>query len=644
MNPLPPSNQAPDQCDAPARLRERLVGNLAALYRRDAALAAELDALPAARLPTLEPAKSGEWTARVAADDGPEVWLHSRYEPSGEAERAVHALPGDENATYVIAGMGLGYLPAALERLRSEPVLIVAESDPALLKAALCVHDFSTPILSGRMIFLRSAEKSELHEKLSRCNADMLLGFQLLEPPHTRRKGLDFAQRIRAQVSDFVAYQRMQMLTLLKTSQKTFRNVVMNLPHYLASADVNALKSRAAGMPAIVVAAGPSLARHLPLLAELRERAVVIAVQTVYKPLLASGCRPHFVTSLDFHDVSLEFFRAACAAGRCALVAEPKASPLVLDAFDGQRFVLHHGYFDRLLRGAAPRRGGLPAGTTVAHLAFYLAQHLGCDPILLVGQDLAFTQGLFYLPGSPIEDIWAPELNRFQTVESKQWERIVRNRPILKRSVDLHGAAIYTDDLLLTYYEQFRKDFAAAPQRVVQCTEGGLALPEIEAMPLAEAARRFCTCPIDASRFSSSASEISEAEKEAVVRALDARIAELNELTRISEQMLALLAELAQRVDRPDEFNRLVAKVDALRVRIQRYDEMYRLVADVSAEGQLRRHSADRRIGSPERETAEVARARLERDRDHVAAFLETCRFMREVLPTARERLRSSPA
>ena len=55
----------------------------------------------------------------------------------------------------------------------------------------------------------------------------------------------------------------------------------------------------------------------------------------------------------------------------------------------------------------------LPAGATVAHLAFYLAVYLGCDPIIFVGQDLAYTGHVFYVPGVEIHQAWQSELNRF---------------------------------------------------------------------------------------------------------------------------------------------------------------------------------------------------------------------------------------
>ena len=48
----------------------------------------------------------------------------------------------------------------------------------------------------------------------------------------------------------------------------------------------------------------------------------------------------------------------------------------------------------KTLREMKLNKAKLPSGSTVAHLAYYLAEHLGCDPIIFVGQDLGFSDGL----------------------------------------------------------------------------------------------------------------------------------------------------------------------------------------------------------------------------------------------------------
>jgi len=624
--------------------RRCYAANMAALYRADPALAMEIERVPFARVPPLERARNGEATVRLTADDGASVYAHSRVRPREEAKRLVASLSDDRPPTFVVSGAGLGYVIRALEERFDRPVVILSEDDLALFKAALCVQDLSGIIGERRLIVLRQADRSHVYERLNTCNADLMLSVQFVKTPVARRYHAAFHAETARLLSDFTEFTRTQMVTLLGTARITCRNVLNNLPAYLNQPGLEVLRDVLRGYPAIIVAAGPSLARHLRMLRGLRERAAIVAVQTVFKLLLSLEIEPHFVTSLDFHEVSAEFFRGVRDVGACRLVAEPKATPRVLDMYPGRRYVLHHATYETLLGEADPRHAGLKAGSTVAHLAFYLAQHLGCDPIVFVGQDLAFTEGLFYLPGSPIEQIWAPELGRFQTVEMKQWERIVRNRPILRRICDLHGRPTYTDSVLFTYAEQFQTDFATCTARVIQATEGGQALEGAEVMPLREVAARFCTRPLPEERLAQADASPHVFDADAVRRRLETRYTDLSQVRRIAGQMRDLLPRLEELVHRPREFNRLVARVDELRTAMHRHDDLYRLVVDVSTAAELQRYQADRQLGTVQRETPESARRRLRRDREFVQAFCDGCDYLLKIMDEALARLREATA
>jgi hypothetical protein len=625
---------APPQSDPPACY----LANLAALYRRDAELAARIDALPFADLPPLEPARDGWPTARVTADDGQAIYLHSRYRPREEARQFVEGQPACENPTFLIAGLGLGYHLPEFERNFDRPLLIVAEDEPALIKAAMCLNDLSALLEHGRLIFVTRADRAALHERLFAYHADLLLGTQLVALPHTRRVRTAFYQQLQGLLADFLAYCRLQMVTMLRVARVTVKNISFNLPAYLQNPGVDALRGRAAGWPAIVVAAGPSLAGQLETIRALSGRAVIIAVQTVFKLLRALDVRPHFVCSLDFHEVSAEFFEGLEDVGDCILVAEPKAAWRVLDLYHGRKHVLTHGLFGRLIRQLDPPRGGLKPGSTVAHLAFYLAQHLGCDPIILVGQDLCYSDGLYYPPGTPVERIWAPELGRFCTLEMKQWERIVRNRPILKTVTDVNGRETYTDDQLYNYAEQFKVDFASAPQRIIHAGNAGMRLAGTEVLSLTEAAERFCTRPLPGNLFAVPPPQ--PVSRDAVCGQLQARAEELARIREIAQEIAGLLEQLSTLTERPEEFNRVLVRVDELRTLLLNYEEAYQLVVDVSQIAELRRYSADRRLGKVSEETAETARRRLARDREFVREFLDGCDYLERLLPQVIERVR----
>jgi hypothetical protein len=623
----------------PRAVRTRYVNNLAALYRTDSALAQRIEALPFADLPALEPTRDGRLTARVAADDGKLLYLHSRYRPVEEARTFVEELRDVEQATFLITGMGLGYHLLEFARVFDNPLLIVAEDDLRVIKLALCCCDLADLFRGDRLVVLTSADTGAIHERLTPRNADIMMGAKFAALPHTRRIHAEFHARIAEALADFVSFCRMQLVTLLKNARITCRNIANNLAAYTDNAGIEVLEGRAKGYPAILVAAGPSLARNIDQLNALRERAVIICVQTVFKSLLARDCPPHFVTSLDFHEISSQFFDGVDAAPHTALVAEPKATWHVLDRFPGRKHVLQNRFADALLRSAAPRRGALKAGATVAHLSFYLAEHLGCDPIILVGQDLAYSEAMYYPPGLPIERVWGPELNRFCTIETKQQERICRAKPILRKVKDVHGRDAWTDDQLFTYARQFEADFSGSAARVVHACEGGMHLSGVETMTLRDAARRFCTRPLPPVLFDASPDRARIVEPSRVREELAQRLEEVRAIRDIGEKMTSLLAKLESLVERPADFNRLVGRVDELRTRLHQYDRSYALVIDVSQHAELRRLTADRGIKDVQRENAESARRRLRRDREFVVAFLDGCAFLEKMLPEAIERL-----
>ncbi|MBK9121239.1 MAG: motility associated factor glycosyltransferase family protein [Phycisphaerales bacterium] len=659
----PPADAAAPPGAAAAQFLRCYLRNLRALYARDAELAGALEELPGGALPPLELTREGSWTTLLTADDGRPVYAHSRYQPQAEARALIearlargrtpevppeatrnvspaHAVDPDEleGQCFVFAGVGLGYALAEIEARFHRPYAIVIEDNLALLKAALFVTDVSPALEDGRLTFLTRADKGLVHERLGPLVTLLLLGTCFVTPPYARRCGVAFQTKMSGLLRDFVSYARLQLVSAVRNARASCENAALNLPTYLRHPGVEVLAGRAQGYPAILVAAGPSLARVLDQLPALRERAVIIAAQTVLRTLLERGVQPHFVTSLDYHEISAQFFRDLGSTGDTALVAESKVTWRVPDAWPGRVHMLYSDFLADVLREAAPPRAALKAGSTVAHLSFYLAEHLGCDPIILVGQDLSFSDGLYYPPGMQIERIWQPELGRFTTVEMKQWERIVRFRGGLHTVEDIHGRQVYTDDQLFTYAEQFQSDFAVTRARVIHACEGGMRLQHTEVMSLRDAVEQFCERPLPA-EWLPSVTPQQEYDGRGAVAALEQRIAELREMHQVAVETQGLLARLVDLVDRPAEFNRLVVEVERRRARMQRYDRTYSLVGRAAQLAELRRIQADRAIRDELAETSQTARRRLRRDREHVAAVQEGCAYLLELLPKALARL-----
>ena len=441
-------------------------------------------------------------------------------------------------------------------------------------------------------------------------------------------------------IADHMTYCRMCLVTLVTNSRLTNRNVANNLPTYLCTPPIDILRDRFKGYPAIVVSAGPSLRRNIDQLAKMKGRAVIIAVQTTYKMLRDRGIEPDFVTSLDYHELSRKFFEGVEDFGQTHLVAEPKVTWHVVDTYKGRTSLLGNDFACTVLGDSLGRRGCLKAGATVAHLAFYLAVHLGCEPIILVGQDLGYTGHVYYTPGVAFQDLWRPDLNRFCTMEMKEWERIATFRKILMRVKDVHGHDIYTDEQLFSYLQQFEGDFAALPGRVIDATEGGVRKSGTTLLSLAEAAERYCarTIPAEAFAYREQANWWDPSRLPAGKQQVEQRGKEIDALIETCRKLLGVLKELTELVGEPAQFNRRIGEVDALRVKIRTHERAYRMVSSVTQHAELQRFAADRRLSVADVDAKARARRQLERDIQFVEAILEGADALKQILTGCCER------
>ncbi|HOA73296.1 MAG TPA: DUF115 domain-containing protein [Phycisphaerae bacterium] len=614
--------------------------NMAALFRSDPRLAQRIDETPDDGTVVVEPSRAGPPTASVKVN-GRSLQLHSRFDPLAEARQLAEAVEVGESFCYFVSGFGLGYhLQALRNRLKGDAFLIVAEPNLQVLRKAIESVDLADLLAHDRCIVLTSTDRSEIQTRLEPYNNLMMIGTQFVSHPASERLAGEFHAAMRKLIAEHMTYCRMCMVTLVTNSRITNQNVANNLPAFLATPPIDCLRDRFAGYPAVVVSAGPSLRKNIDQLASLRGKAIIIAVQTTYKLLLDRGIEPDFVTSLDYHELSRKFFEGISDFGRTHLVAEPKVSWHVVDAYRGRVSLLANDFATAVLGEKLGRRDGLKAGATVAHLAFYLAVYMGCDPVVLVGQDLGYTGHVYYSPGVAYHDLWRPELNRFCTMEMKEWERIVRHRKILMKVKDIDGHDIYTDEQLFTYLQQFEGDFATVPGRVIDATEGGVRKAGTRVMSLAEVTERYCTRPIPQEAFAEldrmTWRDLSKlpAGREQVV----ARIAEVDALEDTCREMLSVLRALTELLNNPVEFNRRIAEVDALRVKIKSHERAYRMVSSVSQHAELQRFTADRRLSLADLDGPARARRQLERDIRFVEAVLEGAEALKQILQTCRDR------
>ncbi len=614
--------------------------NLAALWAADPKLALAIENLDEVNAYQLEPSRSGPPTVAVAAPggDGRKLYLHSRYDPIAEATKLIEPVDTITTAAFYIFGFGLGYhVELLFEQSGDEAVFCIFEPDLHLLRAAFESRDLSKLIESRRFMFFTKPDKSDLLTRLTPQTALLSIGVETVEHQASLSASPAFHAQMKQWLEEFESFSTTSINTLVLNSTRTAENIARNIGWYAASPGVGRLQNRHKNRPAVIVSAGPSLRKNKHLLKGLRERAVIIAVQTTLQPLLEMGVEPHFVTSLDYHEICTRFFERVPKEISTELVAEPKAASAIFSMFGGPVSLLGNEFADGLLREMALARPRLPGGATVAHLAYYLAEHLGCDPIMFVGQDLGFSDGLCYTPGTSYEDVWRPELSRFCSVEMKQWDQIVRERFILRRVSDYQGRSMYTEERLFTYLQQFERDFLKTPTRIIDATEGGVAKRGATPMPLAEAIGKYCTAPLVDSGEAHRGMDFGRMND--CVDCLRRRRGEAVEIGRISRDTLPLLREIHDHLDDQQRVNHAIGAVDGLRARMNELGATYDLVTQLSQPAELKRFTADRKIAASKVSGVERQRQQVERDIENVQGILTAAENFQRLMDEVIEKL-----
>ena len=614
-----------------------LEANLSALKVHNGELAHQLASVRPAPTIEFDDTPDGVPTARY--DGRP---MCSRHRPLEEARRLADGVDLIENAVVVVLGFGLGYHVRRLaERMAKAGVIVVFEPDVPLLRAALEHVDHSAWLRDSAVIFATVPDdRALLATKLNGLESLVAQGVVFMEHAASRGRLGGQAGAFGTTFSEFVNGAKTTMVTTLMRSVDTVRNLLLNLDHYVTGPGITDLAGAAAGRLGVVVSAGPSLRQNVDRLAlpGVRDRCVIVAVQTTLKPLLEHGVKPHYVTALDYHEISRRFYEdlEAYDLSDVTLITDPKAHPVIIDAYPGPVRCCGNGFLDRVLGRCSRDMGALAAGATVAHLALYVARHLGCNPIAMIGQDLGFTDGLYYTPGTAIHDVWAPELNPFNTIEMMEWQRIARHRLHLHETVDVHGRSIFTDAQMLTYLQQFERDFAACEREgveVIDATEGGVAKQHTIPRPLAEV---LAACAGD------NAAPITLPEPGAagalrpVPDAIRERVAEVRhtivELQRIAGTTTGLLERMLDEQD-PERLARHFARLDGLRAEVDSRFEAFEIINTLNQMGMFKRFKADRRLQMSDQLTpAERQRAQLDRDLENVRWIGDAAREMNTLL------------
>lgn len=207
---------------------------------------------------------------------------------------------------YIYFGVGIGeHLKLIQEKIHSSKVMIV-EDDIELFRLSLFCTDYEKVFVSSK-VFYSVAEDSIGFKKvygsfaLAGYNHNHYLKYTIFSDNYIGK--IKQIQDIVVGSSILSHPYSMQLMNYLKTPE-----YLVECYKYLDISQIHE-SNIFSQKPVILVAAGPSLAKHIEWLKQNKDRFTLVAVLASIQTLTANDIKPDIVINIDAHQVILKFFK-----------------------------------------------------------------------------------------------------------------------------------------------------------------------------------------------------------------------------------------------------------------------------------------------------------------------------------------------
>lgn len=428
-------------------------------------------------------AQNGSLNLTVTNREGSKISLHKEINPESEADDLLANIPADHTGFIAMLGMGLGYAPLGI--LEKRPLLqhlAVFELEPGIFLQALKHIDLSK-LLSSKKLILGIGREISVSEVLSPAFRTLQLeGSSVFHHFPSFDFNPEGYQALKEQLFTHLNSLNVGGTTTRVLGRAFFNNRfkhITTIHHHLL---LEQLSGVFAGVPAILVAGGPSLDKNIHLLKQAQDKAVILAVDTVLPALLENGVIPHFLTSIDPNNLTYEKFADVIPKVKdTSLICSSWVNPKTPHNFPAQQIFWTftgkpmEAWLNSLIGGKLFTGGA----STVAHLNLIATDILGCDPIIFVGQDLAYPQTASHARGTVLQGS-APT----DTLQTNNTEGHV------VKGID--GTTLRTNRSFLSMKEFFESAIAGSNKKYINATEGGAHIEGTTPLSLQETLDTYC--------------------------------------------------------------------------------------------------------------------------------------------------------
>ena len=504
--------------------------------------------------------KSKKYSAKVFKN-GKSIFLHSAYDPEKEANALINEIKKETEKDLdlvFIFGIGAGYLINALKKLN----INIAVIEPSIKFFNLLIDNFKLDkILEDNITFFIGGDDIEDIEKFISLTNTKKVKFFITRSYVTlfNEEALFYQQKVLSIVDKKI----ININTISRFDKLWAYNIASNVAKISTHYGVNKFFDKYKNIPAVIVSAGPSLEKNIRKLKEIKNKALIIAVDTAMKPLFSHNISPHFIITIDPQKKNSKYFRNVNFK-ESVLIAESSVDKEAIDSFNGAIYFINSIFpLAKYFMEELGDRGDITTGGSVSTAAYDFAIRIGANPIIMVGLDLSFPNYQTHIKGSYHEENFFTEIYKLDSYDSRIYKVLIAGN--LREEKNIYNEKVWTDSRFYMYKNWYEEQCEKNNKiKFYNATEGGIIINGMENIKLEELIKKFNDIEININKDDRNI----ERKNEILIKIKNGLIKIDGEISKIKPYVLNAL-ELCEKINSELKRHR---KVDKLLENLNEFD------------------------------------------------------------------------
>ena len=466
--------------------------------------------------------------------------------------------PKKENLIFVLGIGNIEFIKRLIQDKFGMSKIVIYEPNKYILKYIFEHNDLSDVLIEGRVLLWWNCKDNtkdrEFGYDLIAMNwTKLAYNIEVITCPAYIQYLSEFRRIFEAAKQKILQY----FMALGNSLDDVLQGFQQNAENFIACMKTNNIYDvyhKYENMPAIIVSAGPSFEKNIDVLKEAQGKALIISCDASWTACKQHGVKPDAIASIERGVETYQYYFEGKQFDEDLVLLGPSLIwSQIYKEFPGKKIVINKNDdgVDGWWSSQFENLNFINIGMSCATVAYAVAELAGCNPIILIGQDLAFTGNKKH--------------SSFTHTEFEGENNADEADGLMVE--DIYGDMIPTDKYYNLFRYWFEDKIVANPDiQVIDATEGGAKIQGSTIMTLKDAVSQYCTknkekdlCDYLENR------EITPEEvkqkKERVLKEADRLIQKLYKTKKKTEDHYATLEKIYDRINEDMTQNQLIKAV-----------------------------------------------------------------------------------